>query len=227
MSQSCSSDCSCCVEGQCTLSIACSKTALALVVVVAIVGGLIFIVLVYCAVTRYIKWRKHLRTNRIGIQASISSRNRVPASSPQRSAIRNYQPSGNSNRDEEYGDLSLSSYKIVRAFPDKEIPTSVEYTDMPEVVYRISASDPIVVIAGDKPTGKPKYLSDSVKSLVKSKGKVDGFKSVVLKPSTSLKASGKVAKRIIVEEVDQNDVSNMSLVENIERESRDYKQHRP
>lgn len=221
MSQTCASNCSCCVQGQCKSIIECSSTSKTLLIIGSVVGAITLIFLVVFVAIKCWKWRKQRRISQVGIQPNSSGRNRVNGVSGSRSPNnRNILSSGVINRDEEQA--SPGPIKIVRAFPDKDIPTTVPFSDLPLTSFVISKVEPIIVIVGDKPAGKPKFLTDSIKSLTMSKGKLDNFKGVIVKQNTNHRSTGKGAKRVIIEEIDQNDVSNMSLVESIEKDSKPY-----
>jgi hypothetical protein len=218
MNRGCQSDCSCCVEGECRSALSCNSVLQMLVIVGSVFGALLLLVLGLCVafrVARCLRRRKLAR--RVAPAPHTSGRTPVlqdpHALGPDDSAIADLLEARGS------GDASSRKGPLVRAFPDKEIPTTVPLHQDPLVPYRISKLEPILVIVGDKPTGRPKYLTDSIKSLVQPKTKIEPLKSVVVKQNSTLRSNGTANKPLIIEEVEQNDISNISLMDKKENSS--------
>lgn len=102
---------------------------------------------------------------------------------------------------------------LMRAYPDKEIPTTVPYYQEPLAPYKIPKVEPILVIVGDKVAARPRFLTESIKSLVQPKSKIEPLKSVVVKQNSTMRSNGTTNKPVVVEEVDQNDIPNISLLD--------------
>ena len=214
MSGGCNTDCSCCVDGQCKSAISCNSLLQLFVIVGSIFGALLLLIFgLYISFKVAECIRKRRQSGRVMGLAQSSGRTRMVNSSGDRA--------GGGVNDSALADLveneenSNKKVPLVRAYPDKDIPTTVPYTQLPPVAFKISKLEPVLIIVGDKPVGRPRYMTESIKSLTNTKGKVEVLKSVVVKQNSNFKSSASNHKPSIleVEEVEQNDISNLSLMD--------------
>jgi hypothetical protein len=186
-----------------------------LIIAGSVIGGCALLMLVFYLVVRCLTRNRSALNNRVGVLSQTNGRTRT-AANPTVENSRQGEPQAGGSGVQTHNDMSNKKYKIVRAFPEKDIPTTLEYFDIPSDGFRLSLKDPIVMVVGGKPVGKPRYLTESGKSLTQSKGRLDGYKGVIVKPNPNTKGSGQVGKRVIIEEDDNHDISNLSLVGNTE-----------
>lgn len=219
MNGGCNAECSCCVDGQCKPAISCSTVLQLSVIIGSIFGFLILILIFICVsfkVTSCLKnWRK---TRRVMGAQNTSTRTRMVENGGENQTQAQNESVLQELLEYETNQASLGKkVPMIRAFPDKEIPTTVPFSMSSIVPFKISKLEPIQVIVGDVPTGKPIYMTESIKTLAHPRGKVDPYKSVVVKQNSSLRSNASVNRPIIPEEGQSHELSNISLMDRPDR----------